>query len=91
MIESNYGPTYMKINYISTISKGQCSVIYYIANTITLYFIVHRFHVLCLFSTCPLTSPVCGLRCIVFNNVMFFSKTSTISSYFSHKIERQYK
>ena len=70
-VETNYVPSYMKINYISTVNKGQCSVIFHIADTITLYFIVHSFHTLCPFSTCSLTSPVRGLRCIVFNNVKF--------------------
>ena len=41
MIETNYVLTYMKTYFISTVSKGQFSVMYYISNTVILYFIVH--------------------------------------------------
>ena len=50
----------------------------YIPNTIILYFIVHCIYVLRIFYciTClclSLTPPVSGLRCIVFNKVLFCS------------------
>ena len=78
MIEINYVPIYMKINHIFFVIKGQFPVTDYIPNTIILYFIVQYIYVLCLFYciTClclSLTPPVSGLRCIVFNKVMFCS------------------
>ena len=78
MIEINYLPIYMKINHIFFVIKGQFPVKDYIPNTIILYFIVHCIYVVCLFYclTClclSLTPPVSGLRCIVFNKVMFCS------------------
>ena len=78
MIEINYVPIYMKINHIFFVIKGQFPVTDYIPNTIILYFIVHYIYVLCIFYciTClclSLTPPVSGLRCIVFNKVMFCS------------------
>ena len=68
----------MKINHIFFVIKGQFPVTDYSPNTIILYFIVHCIYVLCLFYciTClclSLTPPVSGLRCIVFNKVMFCS------------------
>ena len=54
MIEAIYIPTYMKLNYISTVSKGRflCHLDFgYIANTIILYTIEHCINVLCLFSS----------------------------------------
>ena len=78
MIEINYVPIYMKINHIFFVIKGKFPVMDYIPNTFILYFIVHCIYVLCLFYciTClrlSLTPPVSGLRCIVFNKVMFCS------------------
>ena len=78
MIEINYVPIYMKINYIFFVIKGQFPVTDYIPNTIILYFIVHCIYVLRIFYciTClclSLTPPVSGLRCIVFNKVLFCS------------------
>ena len=79
MIEINYVPIYMKINHIFFVIKGQFPVTDYIPNTIILYFIVHCIYVLCIFyciTTClclSLTPPVSGLRCIVFNKVLFCS------------------
>ena len=49
MIETNYVPIYMKINYILFVIKGQLPVMDCISNTIILYFIVHCINVLCLF------------------------------------------
>ena len=77
-IEISYVPIYMKINHIFFVIKGQFPVMDYISNTIILYFKVHCIYVLCLFYciTClrlSLMPPVSGLRCIVFNKVMFFS------------------
>ena len=76
MIEINYVPIYMKIKHIFFVIKGQFPVTDYIPNTIILYFIVHCIYVLCIFYciTClclSLTPPVSGLRCIVFNKVLF--------------------
>ena len=78
MIEINNVPIYMKSNHIFFVIKGQFPVMDYIPNTIILYFIVHCIYVLCLFYciTClclSLTPPVSGLRCIVFNKVLFCS------------------
>ena len=78
MIEINYVPIYMKIKHIFFVIKGQFLVTDYIPNTIILYFIVHCIYVLCIFYciTClclSLTPPVSGLRCIVFNKVLFCS------------------
>ena len=78
MIEINYVPIYMKINHIFFVIKGQFPVTDYIPNTIILYFIVHCIYVLRIFYciTClclSLTTPVSGLRCIVFNKVLFCS------------------
>ena len=78
MIEINYVPIYMKINHIFFVIKGQFPVTDYIPNTIILYFIVHCIYVLRIFYciTClclSLTPPVSGLRCIVFNKVLFCS------------------
>ena len=78
MIEINYVPIDMKINHIFFVIKGHFPVMDYFPNTIILYFIVHCIYVLCLFYciTClrlSLTPPVSGLRCTVFNKVMFCS------------------
>ena len=78
MIEINYVPIYMKINHIFFVIKSKFPVSDYIPNTIILYFIVHCIYVLPLFYciTClclSLTPPVSGLRCIVFNKVLFCS------------------
>ena len=78
MIEINYVPIYMKINHIFFVIKGQFPVTDYIPNTIILYFEVHCIYVLRIFYciTClclSLTPPVSGLRCIVFNKVLFCS------------------
>ena len=78
MIEINYVPIYTKINHIFFVIKGQFPVTDYIPNTIILYFIVHCIYVLRIFYciTClclSLTPPVSGLRCIVFNKVLFCS------------------
>ena len=78
MIEINYVPIYMKINHIFFVIKGQFPVSDYIPNTIILYFIVHCIYVFRIFYciTClclSLTPPVSGLRCIVFNKVLFCS------------------
>ena len=78
MIEINYVPIYMKINHIFFVIKGQFPVTDYIPNTIILYFIVHCIYVLRIFygiaCLClSLTPPVSGLRCIVFNKVLFCS------------------
>ena len=66
------------MNNIFFVIKGQFAVMDYIPNTIILFSIVHCIYVLCLFYciTCMrqcLTPPVTGLRCIVFNKVMFCS------------------
>ena len=68
----------MKINHIFFVIKGQFPVTDYIPNTMILYFIVHCIYVLCIFYCIPclylsLTPPVSGLRCIVFNKVLFCS------------------
>ena len=68
----------MKINHIFFVIKGQFPVTDYIPNTIILYFIVHCIYVLrvfyCITFLClSLTPPVSGLRCIVFNKVLFCS------------------
>ena len=78
MIEINYVPIYMKINHIFLVIKGQFPVTDYIPNTIILYFIAHCIYVLriCYCITClclSFTPPVSGLRCIVFNKVLFCS------------------
>ena len=78
MIEINMVPIYMQINHIFFVIKGQFPVMHYIPNTIILYFIVHCIYALCLFYciTClpqSVTPPVSGLRCIVFNKVLFCS------------------
>ena len=78
MIETNYVPLYMKIYHIFFVIKGQFPVTNYIPNTIILYFIIQCIYVLYLFDciTCmrySLTPPVSGLRCIVFNKVLFCS------------------
>ena len=78
MIDIIYVPIYMKINHIFFVIKGQFPVMDYIPNTIILYFIVHCIYVSCLFYsiTClrlSPTPPVSGLRCIVFNKVIFCS------------------
>ena len=78
MIEINYVPIDMKINHIFFVIKGQFPVTDYIPNTIILYFIVRCMYVLCIFYciTClclSLTPTVSGLRCIVFNKVLFCS------------------
>ena len=78
MIEINYVPIYMKINHIFFVIKGQFPVTDYIPNTKILCFIVHCIYVLRIFYciTClclSLTPPVSGLRCIVFNKVLFCS------------------
>ena len=78
MIEINYVPIYMKINHIFFVIKGKFPVTDYIPNTIILYYIVHCIYVLRIFYciTClllSLTPPVSGLRCIVFNKVLFCS------------------
>ena len=55
MTEAIYIPTYMELNYISTVSKGRflCHLCFgYIANIIILYTIEHCINVLCLFSAC---------------------------------------
>ena len=84
MIETNYVPIYMKINHIFFVIKGQFPVMDYIPNTIILYFIVHCIYVLCLFYCTTylrlsLTPPVSGLRCTVFNKVIFCSVLITLS------------
>ena len=48
--ETNYLPTYMKINNIFFVIKGQFSAMDYISSTIILHFIVHCIYALCLFS-----------------------------------------
>ena len=74
MIEINYVLIYMKINHIFFVIKGQFPVMDYILNTIILYFIVHCIYVLCLFLLYNMFAlNVSGLRCIVFNKVMFCS------------------
>ena len=78
MIKINYVPIYMKIKHIFFVIKGQFPVTDYIPNTIILYFIVHCIYVLyiyyCITCLClSLTPPVSGLRCIVFNKVLFCS------------------
>ena len=67
MIETNYVPTYMKIN---TCSKDQFSVIYYVSNTIILYFTVHCIYVLCLYSAWYMYAciTVSGMFCSVKSN-----------------------
>ena len=82
MIEINSVPIYMKIKHIFFVIKGQFPVTDYIPNTIILYFIVHCIYVLRIFYciTClclSLTAPVSGLRCIVFNKVLFCSALAT--------------
>ena len=89
MIEINYVPIYMKISHIFFVIKGQFPVKDYIPNTIILYFIVHCIYVLCLFYciTClclSLTPPVSGLRCIVFNKVMFLLFCSAMVKHLSY-------
>ena len=90
MIEINYVPIYMKITHIFFVIKGQFPVTDYIPNTIILYFIVHCIYVFCLFYciaclSLSLTPPVSGLRCIVFNNVLFcsvlFCSANSVSLY----------
>ena len=86
MIEINYVPIYMKINHIFFVIKGQFPVTDYIPNTIILYFIVHCIYVLRIFYciTClclSLTPPVSGLRCIVFNKVLFCSVLFCIQNF----------
>ena len=78
LIEINYVPIYMKIKHIFFVIKGPFPVTDDIPNTMILYFIVHCIYVLCIFYciTClclSLTPPVSGLRCIVFNKVLFCS------------------
>ena len=78
MIEINYVTIHMKINHMFFVIKGQFPAMDYIPNTIILYFIVHYIYVLCLFYCIKylrlsLTPPVSGLRCIVFNKVLFCS------------------
>ena len=73
--------TYMKTNYISTVRKGPFSVIYYVANTVILCFIIHCMYALCLFSACyacSLIPAVRGPRCIVFNKDLFCSNDRLI-------------
>ena len=78
MIETKCVPIYIKIDHILFVIKSQFPVMDYISNTIILYFLVHCIYVLCLFYciTCmclSFTPPVSGLRCKVFNKVMFCS------------------
>ena len=96
MIEINYVPIYMKINHIFFVIKGQFPVTDYIPNSIILYFVVHCIYVLCIFYciTClclSLTPPVSGLRCIVFNKVMFCSVHQPLCCFAKTEIKSDFK